>query len=139
MARPLALAAALLLTGAGAATLRPEAGRAQSSPSSPSGPQVLSPEQQNILFPGRKALLLEEQKGRIAILERSRSCVGRASTPEALSSCLMQERRDTMALRSRFRDQMRELFAKNGIPFPEMKRLQLRRIEPGSKGAQQSI
>lgn len=139
MARSLALAAALLLGAAGATGITGETARAQSAPSTPSGPQVLTPDQQKKLFPGRKALLLEEQKGRLTILERSRSCVERASSATALSSCLMQERRDTMALRSRFRDQMRELFAKNGIPFPEMRRLQIRRVEPGSKGAQQSI
>jgi Spy/CpxP family protein refolding chaperone len=92
----------------------------------------LTPEQQQKLFPDRKALLQREQRERVAILQRSQSCVNRAGTPDALRSCLMQERRDTMAMRQRFQGEMRELFEKNGIDYPQLERKPQRR-EPAGK------
>lgn len=99
----------------------------------------LSPEQQQKLFPERKALLVQQQRERIAILQRSQSCVSAASSSDALRNCLMQERRDQQALRSRFRDQMRALFEQNGIPFPDRNAMPRRRGEPGGRMPQESI
>ena len=99
----------------------------------------LNPEQQQQLFPERKALLAQQQRERIAILQRSLSCVNAASSSDALRNCLMQERRDQQALRSRFRDQMRVLFERNGIPFPDRNATPWRRGEPGGPMPQQSI
>ena len=92
----------------------------------------LTPEQQQKLFPGRKALLQREQRERVAILQRSQGCVNRASSADALRNCLMQERRDTMAMRQRFQGEMRELFEKNGIAYPKLEGRPLRR-EPAGK------
>ena len=138
MSRTLALTAALLLAGSPAL--------AQSAPQGP-GPgnrgnenvlriQKLTPEQQRKLFPGRKALLLQEQKERIAILQRSQNCVSRAANPDALRSCTKQERSEYQALRNRVRNDMRQLFVSNGIPFPQMPP---RRAEPAGRGAAESI
>lgn len=138
MSRTIALAAALLLTGSPAL--------AQSAPQGP-GPgnrasekmlriQKLTPEQQRKLFPGLKALLLQEQKERIAILQRSQSCVGRAANPNALRSCTKQERKAYQALRNRVRGEMRQLFETNGIPLAQMP---ARRAEPTGGSEAESI
>ena len=62
--------------------------------------------------------------------------MNRATTPDALRDCLMQERRDTQALRSRFMTEMRQLFEKNGISFPQLDARPLRRGEPSNKGVE---
>ncbi len=119
MSRSLALAAALLLGTVPFAT----PALAQNAPAEnwrrPEARPRLTPEQQQKLFPERKALVVQEQRERIAILQRSQSCVNAASSSDALRNCLMRERRDQQALRSRLRDQMRALFERNGIPMPE--------------------
>ena len=138
MTRTLALAATLLV---GSISI-PAAAHAQSAPQQQPGQRrllmmpKLTPEQQLKLFPGRKALLLQEQRERVAILQRSQGCVNRATTPDALRDCLIQERRDTQALRSRFMTEMRQLFEKNGISFPQLDARPLRRGEPSNKGVE---
>lgn len=139
MTRTLALAATLLV---GSISIT-AAAHAQNAPQQQQPGQrrvlmipKLSPEQQLKLFPGRKALLQQEQRERVAILQRSQGCVNRASTPDALRDCLMQERRDTQALRSRFMTEMRQLFEKNGISFPQLDARPLRRGEPSNKGVE---
>ncbi|MFM7456401.1 MAG: hypothetical protein ACKO7Z_07380 [Cyanobacteriota bacterium] len=142
MSRLLPLAAALLL-GVGSTA----AASAQGMPQPPEGRDPgrrlpllrLTPEQQQQLFPGRKSLVLEQQREHIALLERSRACVGRADSATVLNRCLQQERRDYQALRSRIRDQMRALFSANGIPFPEPERRPLRRGQPLGGSPQESI
>ncbi len=141
MSRTLALAAALLLgsLGTGGAAFAQSAPLQQPQGKAPwrqQGMPQLTPEQQLKLFPGRKALLLQEQRERVAILQRSQSCVNRAGSPDALRTCLMQERRDTQALRSRFRSEMRQLFEKNGITFPQLDARPERRGEPSRKGVE---
>lgn len=131
-----ALAGALLLSAAS----RQAPALAQSAPLEGPRRQLrmpqLTPEQQQKLFPGRKALLLQEQKERIAILQRSERCVNRAASADALRGCLLQERRDHQELRSRFRAEMRQLFARNGIAFPQLEPLPPRQGEPGGRGGE---
>lgn len=138
MSRTIALAAALLLTGSPAL--------AQSAPQE-AGPgnrgnekmlriEKLTPEQQRKLFPGLKALQLQEQKERIAILQRSQSCVSRAANPNALRSCTKQERSEYQTLRNRVRSDMNQLFVTNGIPLAQMPP---RRPEPAGRSAAEAI
>ena len=49
--------------------------------------------------------MLQQQNDRIAILQRSQSCLSRAACP--------------YALRNRVRSDMQQLFKTNGIPFPQ--------------------
>jgi hypothetical protein len=51
----------------------------------------------------------------------------------------MQERRDYQSLRQRIRGQMRELFARNGVPYPQLETMPQRRSQPAGKGALESI
>ena len=142
MTRSFPLATAALASALVGALSLGSAAHAQSSPQPQQpdgrGPKrmlvlpKLTPEQQQKLFPGRKALLQQEQRERIAILQRSQSCVNRATTPDGLRNCLMQERRDTMAMRQRFQGEMRQLFEKNGIPYPQLEGRPQRR-EPAGK------
>jgi hypothetical protein len=80
----------------------------------------LTPEQQKKLFPGRKELVLKEHQERIALLQKSQSCVGGATNSDALKACLMEERRANTELRRRMHEQIRELYERNGIKLPPM-------------------
>jgi hypothetical protein len=80
----------------------------------------LTPEQQKKLFPGRKELVLKEHQERIALLQKSQSCVGAATNSDALKACLMQDRKANIELRRRMYNQIRELYERNGIKAPPM-------------------
>ena len=91
----------------------------------------LTPEQQKKLFPGRKELVLKEHQERIALLQKSQSCVGAATNSDAMKACLMEERRANTELRRRMHDQVREFYERNGIKLPPMGPRPDRRGEAG--------
>jgi hypothetical protein len=80
----------------------------------------LTPEQQKKLFPGRKELVLKEHQERIALLQKSQSCVGAATNSDALKACLMEDRKANIELRRRMQNQIKELYERNGIKLPPM-------------------
>jgi ribosomal protein S30 len=80
----------------------------------------LTPEQQKKLFPGRKELVLKEHQERIALLQKSQSCVGAATNSDALKACLMEDRKANIELRRRMHDQIRIFYERNGIKLPPM-------------------
>lgn len=131
MSRPLALAAALLLSsGVLVVPVQAQTTPAEGVRRQRLLPQ-LTPEQQQKLFPGRRELILQEQRERIALLQRGQLCVSRAGSSDALRACMLQERREQQELRSRFREQMRALFARNGIALPELDSMPMRRRQGG--------
>lgn len=79
----------------------------------------LTPQQQEQLFPGQKALWLKQQRARISAIQTAERCVNAARTPEAFKDCLRQERQANMALRRSHKAQMRELYGRYGIALPE--------------------
>jgi len=88
----------------------------------------LSKEQQEKIFPERKALLLEDLKERRRILETSERCVNGARKSDGLRDCLKTQRKAEMTLRQKERDGMRRIFERNGIDAPVG--------GPGGKGKQ---
>jgi hypothetical protein len=95
----------------------------------------LTPEQQKKLFPGRKELLLKEHQERIALLQKSQSCVVAASNSDALKTCLIEDRKANTELRRRMHEQIRQLYERNGIQLPPPRPAKERRGEPGGRGA----
>ena len=95
----------------------------------------LTPEQQKKLFPGRKELLLKEHQERIALLQKSQSCVGAATNSDALKTCLIEDRKANTELRRRMHEQIRQLYERNGIQLPPPGPAKERRGEPGGRGA----
>jgi hypothetical protein len=95
----------------------------------------LTPEQQKKLFPGRKELLLKEHQERIALLQKSQSCVGAATNSNALKACLIEDRKANTELRRRMQEQIRQLYERNGIKPPPPGPARERRGEPGGRGA----
>ena len=95
----------------------------------------LTPEQQKKLFPGRKEILLKEQQERIALLQKSQSCVGAATNSDALKACLIEDRKANTELRRRMHEQIRQLYERNGTQLPPPRPATERRGEPGGRGA----
>jgi hypothetical protein len=95
----------------------------------------LTPEQQKRLFPGRKELLLKESQERIALLQKSQSCVRAATNSDALKTCLIEDRRANNELRRSMHQQIRQLYERNGIQLPPPRPARERRGEPGGRGA----
>ena len=93
----------------------------------------LTPEQQKKLFPGRKELLLKEHQERIALLQKSQSCVVAASNSDALKTCLIEDRKANTELRRRMHEQIRQLYERNGIQLPPPRPATERRREPGGR------
>lgn len=84
--------------------------------------QRLTPEQQQRVFPEQRRLALSDRRARIAILQRGEGCLQKASTAEAMRSCLRQERD---AMRQQRREHMGELqaiYERNGLPAPQWKK-----------------
>ncbi len=102
------LAAILLSTASGVPALAQD-----SAPSA-----KLSKEQQEKIFPERKALLLEDFKERRKILETSERCVNGTRKSDGLRDCLKTQRKAEMTLRQKERDGMRRIFERNGIDAP---------------------
>jgi len=106
-----ALAAGLLLfsiSGAALAEAPPQSGRPR-----------LTPAQQAKIFPEQKALALSSHQARMAALTDGERCITAAGHWDALKNCMRQERQANIALHKANRAQMRSLFERNGIPFPE--------------------
>ena len=78
----------------------------------------LTREQQEKIFPERKALLLDDIKERRRILETSERCINGARKSDGLQECLKTQRKAEMSLRQKERDGMRRIFARNGIDAP---------------------
>jgi hypothetical protein len=78
----------------------------------------LTTEQQKKLFPGRKELLLKEHQERIALLQKSQSCVEAATNSDALKTCLIADRKANRELRRRMHERIRQLYERNGIQLP---------------------
>jgi hypothetical protein len=95
----------------------------------------LTTEQQKKLFPGRKELLLKEHQERIALLQKSQSCVVSATNSDALKTCLIEDRKANTELRRRMQEQIRQLYERNGIQLPPPRPATERRGEPGGRGA----
>jgi hypothetical protein len=106
-----ALGASLMLFSISGAAL------AQTTP--PTGRPQLTPAQQAKIFPEQKALSLKSHQTRIASLTDGERCISAAGNWEALKSCMQQERQANMAMHKANRSEMRSLFERNGIPFPE--------------------
>ncbi|MCU0529179.1 MAG: hypothetical protein MUD04_06740 [Cyanobium sp. Prado107] len=83
-----------------------------------SAPQRLTPEQQQRIFPERRAQLLRHHKERIQTLQTSERCISAARDTSALNSCLQQERRENQEQRQKHREAMRAIYERNGIQVP---------------------
>jgi hypothetical protein len=94
----------------------------------------LTTEQQKKLFPGRKELLLKEHQERIALLQKSQSCVEAATNSDALKTCLIADRKANRELRRRMHERIRQLYERNGIQLPPPGPAPERRGEPGGRG-----
>lgn len=79
----------------------------------------LTPEQQQKIFPEFRTLMLEDHQARITILQKGERCLRAARDSGALRSCLREERSSYISQRSRHRDQMRQMFQRNGIAVPD--------------------
>ena len=106
----LAISLAALLVG-----LAPFPARAEG----PSPASKLTAEQRVKIFPEQKALAVKNQKARITILQQGERCLSAAATPDALKSCMRQERKQNMAQRRSEWSELRSLYARYGIKLPE--------------------
>ena len=79
----------------------------------------LTPAQQQKIFPEFRDLVLQDHRSRISILQTGERCLLSARDSGALRNCLRQERSSYRSQRSRHREQMRQMFQRNGISVPE--------------------
>lgn len=112
-------ALALTLLGFG---LSASAGIAVAQPTGEPPRRLLTPAQEQKIFPEHKALAIRDRQARIAILQRGERCVSAATSAEALRACLRQEREAYQVQRSQHRAEMRRLLERNGISLPERPR-----------------
>ena len=111
-----------------AVTVAPLTALAQQGPSPTSR---LTPQQQEQLFPEQKQLWLKHAQARMAAMQAGQRCVQAARNPEALRSCLKQERQSNMTLRRTHMADMRALMARYGIQMPDKRD---RRLGPDGAG-----
>jgi hypothetical protein len=107
----------MLLSLAGTAALAQPVGPAPQH-------ERLTPAQRQKIFPDLRRLTLQDHRARIAILQRSESCINSATTDEALTECMRVQRE---AMRQQRRQQMSDLqalFQRNGLPMPQWRRLE---------------
>ena len=106
----------LALLGCTAAlSLLPLTALAQGQP----GPERLSPQQRQQIFPEQKALWLRQERLRLRALRTAEGCVSRSSTAEAFQQCLRQERQAHRQLKRSHWSEMARLLARYGLPLPE--------------------
>ena len=96
----------------------------------------LTPEQRQKIFPDQRRLALQDHRARIAILQRGESCINGATTPDALKDCMRAQRDATWQQRRQHMSEMQALFARNGLPMPQWRRLEKPQgPRPGGSGA----
>ena len=81
-------------------------------------PERLNKAQQEKIFPERKALLLQEQKERIQILQKAERCTKAANDTDALRSCMKDQRQAYQTQREKHRTATRKIYERNGIQAP---------------------
>jgi hypothetical protein len=81
-------------------------------------PERLTKAQQDKIFPDRKALLLQEQKQRIQILQKTERCTQAAKDTDALRSCMKDQRQAYLAQREQHRNATRKIYERHGIQAP---------------------
>lgn len=79
----------------------------------------LTPAQQQKVFPEFRSLVLQDHQARISILQQGERCLRSARDSSAIRTCLKEERDSHRSQRSRHREQMREMFQRNGISVPD--------------------
>jgi hypothetical protein len=87
--------------------------------SSPSGRKQLSSAEQATIFSARKALALSSHQARLAALRNGESCISATVQWQALENGMQQERQANIAIHKANRAEVRSLFARNGLSFPE--------------------
>lgn len=84
----------------------------------------LTPEQREKLFPDQRRLALRDNQARIAILQRGATCLNTATTPDALRDCMRAQREAMWQQRRQQMEEMKALYARNGLPLPQWRRLE---------------
>jgi hypothetical protein len=106
------LATLLLLLGSATPAL------AQGQTLAPRPRPQLSQTQQQKIFPEQRALVLQDHRQRIAILQQGERCLSAATNGDALRACMKQERNAYQKQRDDHRAAMRALLQRNGIQPP---------------------
>ena len=116
------LATLLLLLGSATPALAQGAlllaGLAQGQTLAPRPRPQLSQAQQQKIFPEQRALVLQDHRQRIAILQQGERCLSAATNGDALRACMKQERNAYQKQRDDHRAAMRALLQRNGIQPP---------------------
>jgi hypothetical protein len=81
-------------------------------------PERLTPAQKEKIFPERKALMLKQQQQSLKIQEEYLRCTKAASDQNALRNCKKADRQAQQKLRAETREEMRKIYARNGIQAP---------------------
>ncbi len=82
------------------------------------GPR-LTEAQKKLVFPETRSLAVQDHQARIAILQRGERCIAAALDGDGLRACMRQERDAIQAQRQRHREQLRQVFLRQGIAVPQ--------------------
>ena len=109
------LMAAALVVGLGAAA---QAQTSTTPPPKGEGPR-LTEAQKKLVFPETRSLAVQDHQARIAILQRGERCIAAALDGDGLRACMRQERDAIQAQRQQHREQLRQVFLRQGIAVPK--------------------